>query len=176
MSDEISLAIIHTGMLKHFKDDDDLAVILAHEVAHVVANHYGERRSRKILGYLYGIPYVPFGIIGTLSLCVAMVTEPQIAVGGLLLIPFAVGKLMNLSTCRKQEEEADTIGLLLMTEAGYNPYAARRVYGSMKAEEDQVFAAAQARARQISQATGRPMMVSKVPEHERTHPLVSIAI
>lgn len=168
------MVIIHSGILKHFKVEDDLAVVLAHELAHVIANHHGERRSRDILECLYGIPYAPAGIVGTLSLCVAtVVLAPELVVGGLLAIPYIAGGLMRLSANRKQEKEADTIALLLMTEAGYDPYAAQRVFASMKTEEDQEFATAKARARQISPATGLPVIVAKVPEHKRTHPLVS---
>lgn len=165
------MVIIFGGMLKHIKAKDDLAVVLAHELAHVIAKHDDERYSRKILEYSYGIPYAPAGLVGALSLCAAMVAI-QFAVGGILLIPVAVGEAMRLSAYRKQEKEADAIGLLLMTEAGYNPYAARRVWASVKAEEDQDFAAAEARAKQISEATGMSKIVRKIPEHERTHPLV----
>lgn len=165
------MVIIHSGIFKHFKVDDDLAVVLAHELAHVIANHEGEKCSRKVLELLYGIPYAPAGIVGALSIFAA--TAPEAFVGALLVIPFVVGKLMHFSASRIQEREADIIGLLLMTEAGYNPYAARRFHASMKAEEDQEFAAAEARARQISPAFGSPVIVAKVPGHERTHPLVS---
>ena len=142
------MVIIHSGIFKHFKADDDLAVVLAHELAHVIASHEGERRSRQVLELLYGIPYAPVGFVGTLSIFVA--TAPGMAVGALLMVPFIVGKLMHFSAHRNQEREADIIGLLLMTEAGYNPYAARRFHASMKAEEDQEFATAKARARQTS--------------------------
>lgn len=170
----MSTVIIHSGIFKHFEEIDDLAVVLAHELAHVIANHHGERRSRKILECFYGIPYAPAGIVGALSLCAAtVVLAPELVVGGLLAVPYVVGEVMQLSANRKQEKEADTIALLLMTEAGYDPYAARRVFASMKTEEDQEFATAKARARQISPATGPPAIVAKVPEHKRTHPLVS---
>ncbi|KAG6355959.1 hypothetical protein INS49_015344 [Diaporthe citri] len=177
VSDEMSMVIIYSGMLKHIKAKDDLAVVLAHELAHVIAKHDDERHSRKIMEYYYGIPYTPAGIVGALSLCAAMVAI-EFVVGGILLIPFAIGEAMRLSAYRKQEKEADAIGLLLMTEAGYNPYAARRVWASVKAEEDQDFAAAEARAKQtsISKATGTSAIVRRIPEHERTHPLVSNTI
>ena len=168
------MVIIHGGMLKHIKCDDDLAVVLAHELAHVIANHDDERYSREILQLFYGIPYVPAGIVGGLSLCAAMiVASGELLFGALLLVPVGVGQAMQLAAYRKQEEEADAIGLLLMTEAGYNPYAAQRVWVSVKAEEDQDFATAEAQARQVSQAIGRHIVVDKVPEHKRTHPLVS---
>lgn len=165
------MVIIYSGTLKHIKAKDDLAVVLAHELAHVIAKHDDERHSRKILGYLYGIPYAPAGIVGALSCCAAMVAL-EFAVGGIFLIPVVIGEAMRLSAYRKQEKEADAIGLLLVTEAGYNPYAARRVWASVKAEEDQNFATAEARAKQTSNETGLSAVVRKIPEHERTHPLV----
>ncbi|KAL2286598.1 hypothetical protein FJTKL_06599 [Diaporthe vaccinii] len=170
VSGEMSMVIIYSGMLKHIKAKDDLAVVLAHELAHVIAKHEDERHSRKILEYLYGIPYAPPGIVGAVSLCAAMVAL-EFALGAILFIPVAIGEAMHLSAYRKQEKEADAIGLLLMTEAGYNPHAARRVWASVKAEEDQNFATAEARAKQISKETGLSRVVRKIPEHERTHPL-----
>lgn len=158
---DLSMVIIHGGMFRHLKTLDDLAVVLSHEVGHILANHSDERHSRRVLEYLYGIPYAPAGIAGAVSLGLS-VMAPPFMVGALLLIPFAVGKSMQLSAYREQEKEADSIGLLLMTEAGYNPYAGRRVWASMKAEEDRESAAAEALTKQ-----------SAPPEHERTHPLVS---
>lgn len=166
------MVFIYSGMLKHIKAKDDLAVVLAHELAHVIAKHEDERHSRKTLEYLYGIPYAPAGIVGAVSLCAAMVAL-EFALGAILFIPVAIGEAMHLSAYRKQEKEADAIGLLLMTEAGYNPHAARRVWASVKAEEDQNFATAEARAKQISKDTGLSRVFRKIPEHERTHPLVS---
>lgn len=173
MSDETSTALIFSGMLKHIKSDHDLAVVLAHEVAHVIAKHSDERNNRKTLEGYYGIPYAPAAIIGAVSFCVGMVALEFAIVGGILLTPVAIGQAMNLSASRKREKEADAIGLLLMTEAGYNPHAARRVWASIKAEEDQDFATAEARAKQMSTATGMPAIVRRIPENERTHPLVS---
>lgn len=160
------MVIIHSGMFKHIKRESDLAVVLAHELAHVVANHNDEQHSREILEYWYGTPYAPAGIVGAVSACAAVVAPPFI-LGALLLIPFAVGKAMRLEASREREKEADIIGLLLMTEAGYNPYAAHRVWASVKAEEDQKFATAQVEARKSLK------VVQKIPEHESTHPLVS---
>lgn len=161
-------------MLKHIKSDHDLAVVLAHELAHVIAKHSDERHNRKTLESYYGIPYAPAGIIGAVSFFAGMVALESGIVGCILLTPVVIGQAMNLSASRKQEKEADVIGLLLMTEAGYNPYAARRVWASIKAEEDQDFATAEARAKQMTTWTGMPAtIVRKIPENERTHPLVS---
>src|SRR5690606_7892601 len=40
---------VYTGMFKIVDDDDDLAVVMGHEVAHVSARHGGERVSRQLL-------------------------------------------------------------------------------------------------------------------------------
>lgn len=172
------MVIIRGGTFKHIKCDDDLAVILAHELAHVIANHDDERYSRKRLEFFYGIPYTPAGIVGGLSACAAtFILSFELLAGALLLVvPLGVGEAMKLSAYRKQEKEADAIGLLLMTEAGYDPYAAKRVWASMKAEEDQDFATAEARAKKIREETGRYTIVQKIPEHKQTHPLVSNAV
>lgn len=164
----LSVVIITGGMFKHIKRDDDLAVVLAHELAHVVAKHNDEEHSREKLEYWYGIPYLPAGIVGAVSAFAAVVTmAPPFIVGACLLIPVGVARAMRLEASREQEKEADIIGLLLMTEAGYNPYAAHGVWVSMKAEEDQKFATAQVEAQK------QLKVVQKIPEHQSTHPLVS---
>lgn len=103
-----------------------------------------------------------------MSACAAVVTmAPPFLVGTLLLLPVGVAHRMRLEASREREKEADIIGLLLMTQASYDPFAAHGVWASMKAEEDQTFATAQAEARKSL------MVVEKKSEHELTHPLVS---
>ena len=99
---------VYTGILKYTKDDTGLATVLAHEVAHVVARHGAERMTNDLVGSI--------GMIGATVAAVAT-REPQVLQG--LYDVYGIGLLLPFS--RKQELEADRIGLIVMAKAGYNP-------------------------------------------------------
>lgn len=105
---------VYTGILPIAENEEGLAVVVAHEVAHALANHGGERMSQLLVVELGGI-----------ALSKAVEKEPRktqelwrIAYG----IGVQVGALLPYS--RQHESEADRIGLILMAQAGYNPEAA----------------------------------------------------
>ena len=97
---------VHTGLFKVAKNDDQLAAVMAHEVAHALARHSAERMSRQIL------IQTGLGVAAATSEAVAQNAQivAQMATLGLVL-PFG----------RDQESEADEIGLTYMAQAGYDP-------------------------------------------------------
>ncbi len=103
--------VVYEGILPITRDDTGLAVVLGHEVAHAVAKHSNERMSQQ-LATQYGS-----SILGTvLSPSSAGVKEAASLAFGLgaqygVLLPFS----------RKQESEADHMGLIFMAMAGYDP-------------------------------------------------------
>ncbi len=103
---------VYTGILPITKDADGLATVLGHEVAHAVAHHSGERMSQGI-----ALETVGQGLGSALS-----DNKYQSLVMGLYGVGSQVGVLLPYS--RKQESEADHIGLIYMARAGYNPEAA----------------------------------------------------
>jgi len=91
-------------MLSRMTDEAQLAGVLGHEVAHVTAQHGGQRMSQQMV--LAGI------VIG-----VSQATEDDIW-------PILAGtgtQLFGLSFSRSHESEADMLGLRYMTRAGYDP-------------------------------------------------------
>ena len=100
---------IFTGILKHTKDDAGLATVIGHEVAHALQRHGVERMSRSILDQI-----AQLGALGA----AASGHANSGAIAGLL---GAYGVNVSLPFNRKQESEADYIGLRLMAEAGYDP-------------------------------------------------------
>lgn len=104
----------HSGMLRFATSDDDLAVILGHEVAHVVCRHGNERVSQALLASL-----------GAVALDQSMrdksATRRQEA---LALYGAAASLGIILPYSRDHESEADHLGLLYMARAGYRPAAA----------------------------------------------------
>lgn len=102
------------GIMPVAQDDNGIAVIMGHEVAHALARHGAERMSQtlgaEILGQIIsvGIGKVSPGIHDEVLQAYGLGTTVGV------LLPWG----------RTQESEADRIGLTLMAKAGYDPAAA----------------------------------------------------
>jgi predicted Zn-dependent protease len=102
---------VYTGILPITKDRGGLATVIGHEVAHAVARHGGERMTHSIIAQGGG------------QLANAAITayDPQWQKATMLAYG-AVSKVgFELPFSRKQESEADHMGLIYMARAGYNP-------------------------------------------------------
>jgi metalloendopeptidase OMA1, mitochondrial len=105
---------IFTGILKYTKDDAGLATVISHEVAHALERHAGERMSQGMMAQL-----------GALGLGVAMSGQnPYVASAAQQAYGLGANVGVLLPYSRKQESEADQVGLILMAKAGYDPEAA----------------------------------------------------
>ena len=104
----------YTGILPVTHDDERLAVVMGHEVAHALANHGNERMSQMLLSQL-----------GAMTLAEALIKERE-TTQQLWLLAFGLGSQIGvlLPYSRAHEYEADRIGLVLMARAGYDPRAA----------------------------------------------------
>ncbi|MFC1646398.1 M48 family metallopeptidase [Candidatus Omnitrophota bacterium] len=105
---------VYTGILEVTKDKDGLATVMAHEVAHAIANHGGERISQMLLVELGGA-----------TLSEALSKNPG-KTTQIWMLAYGLGTNIGviLPYSRTQELEADRIGLILMAKAGYDPMAA----------------------------------------------------
>ena len=108
---------VFRGILDVCKGEDGLAAVLGHEIAHNVAHHAAEKMSRMVV-------ILPVGIISWLLTGV----DPG-------LVRFGVNLMLSLPNSRKQEEEADYIGLLMMAESCYDPSAAIGLWTRMEQAE-----------------------------------------
>lgn len=100
---------IFTGILKHTKTEAGLATVMAHEVAHALQRHGAERMSRGILEQIAQLGAIAGAASGGI--------DPQLAMGAMS----AYGVGVSLPHNRRQESEADFVGLKLMAKAGYDP-------------------------------------------------------
>ena len=102
---------VYTGLLKVATTPDQLATVLGHEVAHVLANHGNEQVSRaQLTGVGMQIADVALGAGGVSNRDMYMSALGLGAQVGFIL-PFG----------RAQESEADMVGLELMAKAGFDP-------------------------------------------------------
>ncbi len=101
---------VYTGILPVTKTEDGLAVVMAHEIAHAVAQHSRERMSQALLFNL-----------GGMALDKALDAQGD-KTRSVFLGLYGVGaSLKMLGYSRQQELEADRLGLIFMAMAGYNP-------------------------------------------------------
>jgi len=122
---------VFTGLIEFIGDsDEELATVIGHEIAHIIARHGAERISQQrtvaIKGALLG---VAVGIASAASGGDPRVgSDVQSAVHSLadlgILLPYS----------RAQEIEADHIGAILMAKAGYDPRASVTLWRRMAAE------------------------------------------
>ncbi len=105
----------HIGMFPYSPTDDDIAVILGHEVSHVLCRHGAERVSQSLMA-ASSLAVVDLATASKQS--TATHEEMMLALG----VGSQLGVLLPFS--RAHESEADHLGLLLMARAGYNPDAA----------------------------------------------------
>ncbi len=100
---------VYTGILKHTKDDTGLATVMGHEIAHALQRHGVERMSRSIIDQIAQLGALGAAVSGNAA---------GGAIAGML---GAYGVNVSLPFNRKQESEADYVGLRLMSQAGYDP-------------------------------------------------------
>ena len=106
--------VVYEGLLPLTSSEDELAVVIGHEVAHAVAKHSNERMSQQLLTQ-YGS--------SILDAALSTKSSAMQQIGGTI---FGLGAQLGvmLPYSRTHEYEADYMGLVFMTMAGYNPDSA----------------------------------------------------
>jgi len=118
---------VYTGMFPVAKTEGGLAAVMAHEVAHVLARHGGERLSQGLLAQM-GAAAVQVGMAGR---------DPGVVQGVMAAYGLGANVGVLLPYGRLQESEADRIGLVLMAQAGYDPREAVGLWQRMAQQDRQ---------------------------------------
>ncbi|GAB3698706.1 M48 family metallopeptidase [Spirosoma flavus] len=111
--------VVYSGILPYTQNEAGLATVLGHEVSHAIAEHGNERMSEGLVANgLLSAGQVATGIATSARTPQTQaIFQQAIGVVGPLAYQFGRG----LPHSRKQESEADHLGLIFMAMAGYNP-------------------------------------------------------
>lgn len=136
---------IHNGLLLHAQTEDELATVIAHEIAHLSQRHFSRRVE-------FAKTQQPLTLAAMLAGFVLMATAGTDAGMAALAAAQAAAQDSALRYSRSNEAEADRVAMQTIVDAGMDPHAASSMFDRMM---------------QASRyATG-----SRIPEFLRTHPL-----
>ena len=108
---------VYTGLFDQLElTDDEFAQIMGHEISHALANHTAERMSRA-MATAAGV-----AVIGAAS------DNSGAAIAGAAVL---ANVALTLPNSRDAENEADVMGMVLATKAGYDPEAAVTLWQKM---------------------------------------------
>lgn len=114
----------YTGIMPICENEEGVAVVMSHEIAHAIAEHGNERMSQQLALQLGGT-----------ALSVALSQKPQMT-RQLAMAAFGLGAQVGvlLPYSRSHESEADELGVYFMAMAGYDPHAAAPFWERMAAQ------------------------------------------
>ena len=139
------LFALNTGLITSAKNLDEIAGVMAHEIAHVAQRHYS-RSQEAFKGQ--GLLALAGIIVGA-----AIASQADSEVGSAVMLGTQAALMdKQLSYSRNQEREADRIGMQFRYAAGYNPQSMADYFETMH------------------RATSR---VSFLPDFWLTHPLTT---
>ena len=146
----LGLIVITSDLFGRAVSDSEIAAVLAHEIAHALANHARERSSTIALGSVILAPLISVFVVAAIFNLVEIQS---------IVNPMRLTHLVCMYRRRRQEEEADYISTFLMVDAGFDPSALLSIFEKIKKFEDQVL-------------SDEPT-IQQVPQWMRTHPDVS---
>lgn len=122
---------VFRGLLAYMNSEAELAAVLGHEISHVTRRHPAKGQGRSILANIAAIG--------------AAIVTGNAAVADMASIGAAA---WVQGYGREAESEADRVGMVYMTRAGYDPRAMRAMFDVLKAQESFEIASARAEGRE----------------------------
>lgn len=102
---------VYTGIFKYAQNEAGLATVMGHEIGHAIARHGGQRMSEQM---------ATTALMGAAGLSLSKMDNTKKGVI-MAALGFATNVGVTLPFSRAHETEADEIGLVLMSKAGYDP-------------------------------------------------------
>ncbi len=135
---------IHTGLILATQNEDELAAVIAHEVAHITQNHLSRRQENNTQqGHIH--------TFATLLAAILIGMHDSSAVYPTLIAGMSLDIEQQLKNSRLHESEADHIGIQFLSQAGYDPHAMGSFFNRL--------------------AQNSQHAPSQIPEILRTHPV-----
>ncbi len=140
---------MHSGLFLTAENEDEVASVLAHEIAHITQRHLlrSYEKARQM-----NIPMT----IGMIAAALLGAADPQMGTAAAMAVQ-AGGVQYQLNFTRDNEEEADNLGMQILVRAGFNPMAMPAFFEKL-------------------QKAGRFYGRDTVPEFLRTHPVTTSRI
>ncbi len=141
---------VHTGLLEATRNEDELAGVLAHEVAHVTQRHIarsihsGQRQSMMSMAIMLG------------AILAAVAGADGDAVQGAIAVAQGTAAQQQINFTRSNEYEADRVGIEALASAGFDPQGMASFF-------------------EVISRSNTPMEY-RTPEFLRTHPVSSARI
>jgi len=141
---------VHTGLLEATRNEDELAGVLAHEVAHVTQRHIarsihsGQRQSMMSMAIMLG------------AILAAVAGADGDAVQGAIAVAQGTAAQQQINFTRSNEYEADRVGIEALARAGFDPQGMASFF-------------------EVISRSNTPMEY-RTPEFLRTHPVSSARI
>ena len=136
---------VHNGLLLYAQTEDELATVLAHEIAHLSQRHFSR-------GVEFQKNQAPINLAALLTGLVIMATAGGDAGMAAISASQALAQDSALRYSRSNEQEADRVGMQTLVDSGMDPHAAPAMFERML---------------QASRYSGG----NRIPEFMRAHPL-----
>ena len=117
----------YTGILEYTEDENGLAVVMGHEIAHAIARHGNERMSKALAVQMGGVALS----VAVMNKGVEMQEVFHEAYG-------VTTGLTGLAFSRRNELESDKLGLVFMQLAGYDATRASEFWKRMAEKKQQI--------------------------------------
>jgi predicted Zn-dependent protease len=142
---------VHTGLLEATRSEDELAGVLAHEIAHVTQRHIARAIHASSRQSLLSTAIMLGAILAGVASGNSDVAQAGIAVSQ------GTAAQAQIDFTRSNEYEADRVGIAALADAGFDPYGMASFFDVM--------------SRQNSSAPDK-----RAPEFLRTHPVTTARI